>query len=114
MAESDGNNLSSRERNLLNLQSENKGGDKLSLIEDILEDMEAGKEDCYNCENLTKFSKKELKESIAQWERAKAKGYFKNLADTTPYVARCKIQGLMTELAISRLHNNCKEVCIKI
>ena len=86
----------------------------MSLIEDILKDMEAGKEDCYNCENLTKFNRKELRESIAQWEKAKAKGLFKNLADTNPYIARCKIQGLMTELSILRFHNNCKESYIKI
>ncbi len=83
-------------------------------LEDILKRIEAGKEDCYNCENLTKFSRKELRESITEWKRARAFGLFKNLADTNPYIARCKIQGPMTELGILRLHNNCKEKTLKL
>jgi len=78
-------------------------------LENILKNIEAGKEDCYNCENLTKFSRKELRESITEWKRARAFGLFKDLTDTNPHIARCKIQGLMTELSIQRFHNNCKE-----
>ncbi|GAI78032.1 unnamed protein product, partial [marine sediment metagenome] len=83
-------------------------------LDDILKRIEAGKEDCYNCENLTKFNRKELRESITEWKRARAFGLFKNSEDTNPHIARCKIQGLMTELSILRFHNNCKESYIKI
>jgi len=83
-------------------------------LDDILEKIEAGKEDCYNCKNLTKFSRKELRVSIIEWKKARAFGLFKNLADTNPHIAKCKIEGLMTELSILRFHNNCKEVNIKI
>jgi len=96
------------------LEQEKKARHVLPGRYDILKRIEAGKEDCYNCENLTKFSRKELRESITEWKRARAFGLFKNLADTNPYIARCKIQGPMTELGILRLHNNCKEKTLKL
>lgn len=86
----------------------------MSLINDISKRIEARKEDCYNCENLTKFNRKELGESIAEWKNAKAKGLLKNLADPNPYIASCRVKGFMTELKVLTLHNNCEEVSIKI
>lgn len=69
---------------------------------------ESNNEDCYNCTNLRKFNKDKLEESITAWKKAKAKGWFKNIADSDPYIAKCRITGLMTKTSISKFDKNCR------
>ena len=65
-------------------------------------------ENCYGCIDLRQFGKEEQEEIMEVWRKAKKSGALKQLADTNPHIAKCKIRGYMTGMDILRF-NDCED-----